>query len=125
MPHGKVKWYDALKGFGFILGSDGEEVFLHASALPADMVDIRPGTKVEYSVIDGKRGRQAMNVSIAESPTSVVKSQRMPAEEMVRVVEDLIRILDEASNKLRRGRYPENGKQVAKMLKVVAQSFEA
>ena len=44
---------------------------------------------------------------------------------MVPIVEDLIRILDDASGSLRRGKYPENGKQIAKMLKIVAQSFEA
>lgn len=125
MPSGKVKWYDAVKGFGFVAGADGEEVFLHASALPENVVDISPGTKVEYSVIDGKRGRQAMNVIIVEQLPSVAKAQRRKAEDMVPIVEDLIRILDDASGSLRRGKYPDNGKQIAKMLKIVAQSFEA
>lgn len=125
MPSGKVKWYDAVKGFGFVAGADGEEVFLHASSLPEDVVDLHPGTKVEYSVVDGKRGRQAMNVTVVEKLPSVAKAQRKKAADMVPIVEDLIRILDDASGSLRRGKYPENGKQIAKMLKIVAQSFEA
>lgn len=125
MPSGKVKWYDAVKGFGFIAGVDGEEVFLHASSLPENVVDLHPGTKVEYSVVDGKRGRQAMNVTVVEKLPSVAKAQRKKAADMVPIVEDLIRILDDASGSLRRGKYPENGKQIAKMLKIVAQSFEA
>lgn len=125
MPSGKVKWYDAVKGFGFVAGADGEEVFLHASALPENVVDLHPGIKVEYSVVDGKRGRQAMNVTVVEKLPSVAKAQRKKAADMVPIVEDLIRILDDASGSLRRGKYPENGKQIAKMLKIVAQSFEA
>ncbi|MCI6585436.1 MAG: cold shock domain-containing protein [Mobiluncus porci] len=125
MPNGKVKWYDAVKGFGFIAETGGDEVFLHASALPPSVVDIKPGTKVEYSIVEGKRGPQAMNVTIVEQPPSVAKSQRKNTEDMVVIVEDLIRLLEESSGDLRRGHYPDNGKQIAKILKVVAQSFEA
>lgn len=125
MPNGKVKWYDAVKGFGFLSESDGSEVFVHASALPEGIVDLKPGTKVEFSVAEGKRGPQAMNLTVVEKIPSVAKSQRMKAQDMVPIVEDLIRILDDASNRLRRGHYPDNGKQIAKMLRVLAQSFEA
>lgn len=125
MPSGKVKWYDAGKGFGFISGSDGDEVFLHASALPSGVVDVKPGTRVEYSLVDGKRGAQAMNVNVLEKLPSVAKAQRKKPEDMVSIVEDLIRLLEESSGHLRRGRYPDNGKRIAKMLKIVAQSFEA
>ena len=66
-----------------------------------------------------------MNVTVVEKLPSVAKAQRKKAADMVPIVEDLIRILDDASGSLRRGKYPENGKQIAKMLKIVAQSFEA
>lgn len=125
MPNGKVKWYDAVKGFGFIAGADGSEVFLHASALPPDVVELKPGTRVEYSLVDGKRGAQAMNLSVLEKLPSIAKAQRKKPEDMVFIVEDLIRLLEEASGHLRRGRYPDNAKRVAKILKVVAQSFDA
>ena len=62
MPTGKVKWYDAEKGFGFIASDEGDEVFLHASAMPEGSPAPTPGTKVEYSVADGRRGPSALGV---------------------------------------------------------------
>ena len=55
MPTGKVKFFDAERGFGFIMGEDGGQVFLHSSALPEGVAP-RPGTRVEYGV--GARGRR-------------------------------------------------------------------
>ncbi|MFM2321469.1 MAG: hypothetical protein RL612_616, partial [Actinomycetota bacterium] len=48
MPTGKVKFYDEDKGFGFIASDEGSEVFLHASALPAGVTSIKPGSRVEF-----------------------------------------------------------------------------
>lgn len=56
VPTGKVKFYDADKGFGFISGDDGEDVFVHANSLPSGMTALKPGTKVDYSVAQGRRG---------------------------------------------------------------------
>ena len=50
MPTGKVKFFDAERGFGFIMGEDGGQVFLHSSALP-EGVTPRPGTRVEYGAV--------------------------------------------------------------------------
>ncbi|MFM1927335.1 MAG: hypothetical protein RLZ06_911, partial [Actinomycetota bacterium] len=68
MPTGKVKFYDEDKGFGFIASDEGSEVFLHASALPAGTTSIKPGSRVEFSIVDGKKGAQAMALRILEAP---------------------------------------------------------
>ncbi|WP_182113085.1 MULTISPECIES: cold-shock protein [unclassified Actinotalea] len=127
MPTGKVKWFDAERGFGFIASDEGDEVFLHASALPAGVTAPKPGTKVDFGVADGRRGPQALSVKFLEPLPSVAKAQRKPADDMAIIVEDLIKVLDSVGNGLRRGRYPEKGKasQVASLLRAVADDLEA
>jgi CspA family cold shock protein len=127
VPTGKVKWFDAERGFGFIASDDGDEVFLHASALPAGAPAPKPGTKVDFGVADGRRGPQALSVTVLDPLPSVVKAQRKPADDMAVIVEDVIKLLDGVGNGLRRGRYPEKGKatQVANVLRAVADDLEA
>ena len=127
MPTGKVKWFDAERGFGFIASDEGDEVFLHASALPAGSASPKPGTKVDFGVADGRRGPQALSVKVLDPLPSVVKAQRKPADDMAVIVEDLIKVLDAVGNGLRRGRHPEKAKaaQVASLLRAVADDLEA
>ena len=127
VPTGKVKWYDAERGFGFLASEDGDEVFLHASALPAGVETVKPGTRVEFGVADGKKGPQALSVRILEAPASVAKAARKPAEDMAIILEDLIKLLDGISNGMRRGRYPDDkhSRQIAAMLRKVAEDLDA
>ena len=76
VPIGKVKWFDTGKGFGFLATDDGQEVFLHASALPAGVSEVKPGTRMEFGVADGRRGPQALSARILEAPPSVAKATR-------------------------------------------------
>ena len=61
---GKVKWFNAAKGYGFITGEDGTEVFVHFSAIQGDgYKTLDDGQAVEYEVNEGAKGPQAVNVT--------------------------------------------------------------
>lgn len=126
MPSGRVKFYDVERGFGFLSSEDGEDVFVHASALPAGVDSLTPGSKVEFGIVDGKKGKQALSVTVIERAASVSKATRKPAEEMAPLVEDVIKILDSVSNDLRNGRYPDDAhsRNIAKALSAVASNFD-
>ncbi|MEY2965938.1 MAG: cold-shock protein [Candidatus Nanopelagicales bacterium] len=126
MPTGKVRWYDVDKGFGFLATDDGEDVFVHASALPDGMTSLKQGAKVEFGIVDGKRGKQALSVTVLEQPVSVVKAGRKPAEDVAVILEDLIKLMDSASNQLRRGRYPSDDhcRKLAAVMRAVADDFD-
>jgi cold shock protein len=59
---GTVKWYNDMKGFGFLAGEDGKEVFVHRSSIPAGM-NLHEGDKVEYQIEESDRGQRATNVT--------------------------------------------------------------
>ncbi len=66
MENGKVKWFNAEKGFGFIEREDGTDVFVHFSAITMDgFKTLNEGTAVVFDVVDGDKGPQAANVSLA------------------------------------------------------------
>ncbi|MDR2454543.1 MAG: cold shock domain-containing protein [Bifidobacteriaceae bacterium] len=127
MPTGKIRFFDEGRGFGFITAEDGADVFLHVSALPPGIEAPRPGSRVEYDLAEGKRGPSAMRVQVLSTPPSVVKAHRKKPEDMVVIIEDVIKLLDETSNALRRGRYPDrrSAGKVAQVLRAVAADIEA
>ena len=89
MPTGRVRFFDPERGFGFITGDDGSQVFLHSSALPAGGAHPRAGARVEYSVADGRKGPQALSVRVVAEAPSVAHAKRRKPRAMVPVVEDL------------------------------------
>jgi CspA family cold shock protein len=127
VPTGKVKWYDAEKGFGFISRDDGGDVYVHNSALPAGVPSLKPGTRVEFGVAEGKRGEQALSVTLVDPLPSVAAAARRSADDLAVIVEDLIKLLDNVGNGLRRGKYPDKsaGAKVASVLRAVADDLDA
>jgi len=125
MPTGKVKFYDQEKGFGFIASDEGDEVFLHASALPEGSV-IKAGTRLEFGVATGKRGAQALSVRILDAKPSLARANRKSADDMAIIVEDLVKLLDGIGGNLKRGRYPDaaHGAKIAAVLRRVADDLE-
>ena len=131
MPTGKVKWYDTEKGFGFLARDDGGDVFVHQNALPEGVAALKPGSRVEFGVADGKKGEQALSVRVLDALPSVsanvAAAARKDPEDLGVIVEDLITLLDGVGNGLRRGRYPDKkvGKKVASVLRAVADDLDA
>lgn len=130
MPTGKVKWYDAEKGFGFLSREGGEDVHVRSDALPEGTTSLKAGTRVEFGIVSGRRGDQALQVRLLDPVTSVSRSQaqarRKDPEALAVIVEDLIRMLDDIGEGYRHGRHPDRpqGKQVASVLRAVATELE-
>ena len=130
MPTGKVKWYDAEKGFGFLSQENGPDVYVRSEALPEGTASLKAGTRVEFGIAQGRRGEQALQVRILDAPASVSRSQsqarRKKPEEMVPIVEDLIRLLDDVGEGYRHGRHPDarTARPTAKLLRALADELE-
>ncbi|HEX3922083.1 MAG TPA: cold-shock protein [Streptosporangiaceae bacterium] len=127
MPTGKVKWFDVEKGFGFLSRDGGPDVFVHKDALPAGVTALKPGIRVEYGIVQGRRGDQALSVRLLDPLPSVVAATRKSPDEMAVLVEDLIKVLDGLSNSYRRGRHPggPEATRLAAVLRAVAADIEA
>lgn len=127
MPTGRVRFFDADKGFGFIAKDGGsDEVYVHASALPAGVATLKKGQHVEFGVIDGRRGEQAISIRLMDAPVSLSKASRKSPETMAVIVEDLIKMLDGIGNSYRHHRHPDSkhAAKTAQVLRAVADELE-
>ncbi len=130
MPTGKVKWYDTDKGFGFLSRDGGEDVYVRSDALPEGTTALKAGTRVEFGIVSGGRGDQALQVRLLDPVTSVSRSQsqarRKDPEALAVIVEDLIRMLDDVGEGYRHGRHPDRSKAkpIAQVLRAVATELE-
>ena len=65
MERGKVKWFNATKGFGFIEREDGSDIFVHYSAINSEgFRSLSEGQEVSFDVVEGDKGLQAANVTL-------------------------------------------------------------
>ncbi|QKT09025.1 cold-shock protein [Gordonia sp. X0973] len=138
MPTGKVKWYDPEKGFGFLSQPDGEDVYVRSSALPDGVESLKPGQRVEFGMAAGRRGPQALSVTVLEPAPSVAKNTREAArerddvkrhspDELHGMVADLITLLEgKVQPALRQGRYPDRktSQRIAEVVRAVARELD-
>jgi CspA family cold shock protein len=127
MPSGRVKWFSLEKGFGFIASDEGEDVYLAATSLPEGVTTVKPGTKLEFGVADGRRGPQALSVRIIDAPPSLAAQAHVNSDDLAAMIEDTIKILDKVGNGLRHGRHPSDveAERVGKVLRGIASQLEA
>jgi CspA family cold shock protein len=130
VPTGKVKWYDAEKGFGFLSKDEGGDVYVRADALPSGTTTLKSGTRVEFGLVQGRKGDQALQVRVLDPVVSVSKSisranRKKPAD-MVNIIEDVYRLLEGVEGSYRNGRHPDAkiAKPAAKVLRALADELE-
>ena len=126
MPTGKVKWFSLEKGFGFIDSDEGQDVYLSANALPEGVTTVKPGTKLEFSVAESRRGPQALSVRVIDAPPSLATHSRGDYDDLAAIIEDSIKILDRVGNAFRQGRTPSNTEieRTVKVLRGIAAQIE-
>jgi CspA family cold shock protein len=122
-----VKWYEKDKGFGFLTSDDGGDVFVHKAALPSGVDDLKAGQRVEFGVVDSRKGAQALSLKLLEAPPTMAELRRRPAEELHGLIEDMIKVLEaKIMPDLRRNRFPEKkaAQTVAQLVHAVARELE-
>ena len=127
MPTGRVKWFSLEKGFGFIANDEGEDVYLAATSLPEGVATVKPGTKLEFSIADSRKGPQALSVHIIDAPPSLVENSRVNSDDLAAMIEDTIKMLDKVGNGLRHGRHPnaQEADRIGRVLRGIATALGA
>ena len=128
MPQGKVKWYDAEKGFGFASNPEGDDVHISKSVLPEGVEDLYPGQRIEFDYASGRRGPQILRMELIDPVRPPRKHQhKYDQEQLYSMIQDMITLLEnQVQPDLQRGRWPErkSGRQVAEILRAVAKELD-
>jgi len=134
VPTGKVKWYDAAKGFGFLSQEQGEDVYVRSSALPEGIDTLKAGQKVEFGMVSGRRGPQALSLKVLDPAPSIKQhapasaAKRHSPDELHGMVEDMITLLEATVQPdLRRGRYPDRktAQRISEVVRAVARELDS
>lgn len=127
MPIGRVRWYDADKGFGFVSNPGDEDVYVGRQVLPAGVTELVPGQRVEYEVVAARRGPQALSLTVLdEGPRRA--QHRFQSAELAGMVQDTINLLDsEVVPMLQAGRRPDRreSRQIVEILRTIARELDS
>ncbi|WJY89267.1 cold-shock protein [Corynebacterium confusum] len=126
MPIGKVRWFDAEKGFGFASNPGDEDVYIGRNVLPKGVTELYPGQRIEFDFAAGRRGPQALRVKVLDSPRR--RSPGRKPEELGSMISDVMTVLEtQVQPALSAGRYPERktGRQVAEILRAIAKDLDS
>ncbi|MBN9644652.1 cold-shock protein [Corynebacterium mendelii] len=128
MPTGKVKWYDAEKGFGFVSNPDDEDCYVGKDVLPEGVTELHRGQKIEFDFVAGRRGPQALRVTLVDQPRLSRKAlHKYTPEQLHGMIGDVITIMEnKIQPDLRSGRWPDrkHSQKIAEILKAVADELE-
>lgn len=127
MPTGKVKWYDSTRGFGFVSNPGDEDVYVGSQVLPEGVSELVPGQRLEYDFAAGRRGPQALRVTVLDEGPRRAKHKYKPAE-LRGMVQDTITVLDSrVLPVLEAGRRPEpkEARQIAEILRTIARELDS
>ncbi|MDO4686574.1 MAG: cold shock domain-containing protein [Corynebacterium sp.] len=129
MPIGKVKWYSAERGFGFVTNPGADDCYVSKQVLPEGVEELHPGQRIEFDFAAGRKGPQALRVKVLEQPRVARKPQhKYKPEQLHGMILDLVTILEQkVQPDLRAGRFPDRkaGRQVAEILRAVAKELDS
>ncbi|KAB1501339.1 cold-shock protein [Corynebacterium sp. 320] len=127
MPTGKVKWYDADRGFGFVSNPGDEDVYVGAQVLPEGVTDLVKGQRLEYEIVSGRRGPQALTVTVLDEGPKRAQHKYKPAQ-LHTMVQDTITMLDSrVLPVLESGRRPDrkDARPIAEILRTIARELDS
>ena len=94
MPIGKVKWYDAARGFGFVSNPGDEDVYVGSQVLPDGVTELTPGQRLEYDFAAGRRGPQALRVTVLDSRVlPALEAGRRPESKEAHQIAEILRTI--------------------------------
>ncbi len=126
MPIGKVKWFDADKGFGFVSNPGDEDVYVGRNVLPEGVDELVQGQRIDFDFAAGRRGPQALRVKVLDKLRRRTPSRK--PDELSSMLSDVMTLLEtQVQPVLAQGRYPERktGRQVAEILRAIAKDLDS
>ncbi|AMO91015.1 cold-shock protein [Corynebacterium sp. HMSC08C04] len=126
MPIGKVKWFDADKGYGFVSNPGDEDVYVGRNVLPEGVDELVQGQRIDFDFAAGRRGPQALRVKVLDKPRRRTPSRK--PDELSSMLSDVMTLLEtQVQPVLAQGRYPERktGRQVAEILRAIAKDLDS